>query len=131
MFTYLVLYILRVKYGLDVYGTENALLHLNEYFENVSDFPIAERTLCGFKRFHREFSEKQWAKIWSFTEGEMKERKNQTKDFFGAEKSETMTSVLHSSEIYAMKNDIDENLMAFSSFPWKEFTGDMKLKYFI
>ena len=126
MFTYIVLYILRVKYGLDVYVTENVLLHLREYFENVEDFPIAERSLCGFKRFHKEFKEKQWRNIWALTKDEMRERKHQTKDFFGDEKSETMMSVLHSPVVYGMRNDIDENIMEYSSFPWEEFTGDIK-----
>ena len=126
MFTYVVLYILRVKYGLDVYGTENNILHLSEIFENVSDIPIAERSLCGFRRFHREFSTTRWNKIWSYTEQEMEDRKNQTKDFFGQEKSVSKMSVLHSSEIYAIKNEIDENLTEYSSFPWEEFTGDMR-----
>ena len=126
MFTYIVLYILRVKYGLDVYVTENVLLHLREYFENVEDFPIAERSLCGFKRFHKEFKEKQWRNIWALTKEEMRERKHQPKDFFGDEKSETMMSVLHSPVVYGMRNDIDENMMEYSSFPWEEFTGDIK-----
>ena len=56
----------------------------------------------------------------------MKERKNQTKDFFGVEKSTSKMSILHSSEIYAMKNEIDQNLTEYSSFPWEEFTGDMR-----
>ena len=86
MFTYIQLYILRVKYGFDVYITENVLNHLRMLFDNVSGklkknictqthknitfidlnakslvltikiaFPIAERSLCGFKRFFREF----------------------------------------------------------------------------
>ena len=36
MFTYMQLYILRVKYGLDVYITENVFAHLQMLFENVS-----------------------------------------------------------------------------------------------
>jgi len=126
MFTYIVLYILRVKYGLDVYVTENVVLHLREYFENVSEFPIAERSLCGFKRFQREFSKKQWSNILSFSREEMKERKNQTKDFFGKGKSETLTSVLNSIEVYGIKNEMDDNLQTLTSFPWEDFSGDMR-----
>ena len=36
MFTYIQLYILRVKYGFDVYITENVAFHLNMLFKNVS-----------------------------------------------------------------------------------------------
>merc|ERR1711936_252815 len=38
-----------------------------------------------------------------------------------------MLSVLYSSEAYLLTNKIDENLMAYYSFPWQEFTGNMKL----
>ena len=36
MFTYIQLYILRVKYGYDVYITEKVLVHLSKLFSNVS-----------------------------------------------------------------------------------------------
>ena len=36
MFTYIQLYILRVKYGYDVYITEKVLVHLIKLFSNVS-----------------------------------------------------------------------------------------------
>ena len=57
----------------------------------------------------------------------MRERKHQPKDFFGDEKSETMMSVLHSPVVYGMRNEIDENMMEFSSFSWEEFTGNFGL----
>ena len=39
MFTYIQLYILRVKYGFDVYITENVFNHLRMLFDNVSGKP--------------------------------------------------------------------------------------------
>ena len=36
MFSYIQLYILRVKYGFDVYVTENVAFHLSLLFKNVS-----------------------------------------------------------------------------------------------
>ena len=43
------------------------------------------------------------------------------------EESQEETSILHSSGIYNMKNNINSTLIAYSSFPWEEFSGDMKI----
>lgn len=48
-------------------------------------------------------------------------------DIFSEEESKEETSILHSDGMYNMKNIINNSLTDFSSFPWQEFTGNMKI----
>ena len=114
-------------------------------FVDVTAFPLAERALCGFKRFNKEFrlafhliihvdqifeyfSSDQWNRITNYYHEEADRRKRTKKaDIFTEEESQEETSILHSSGIYNMKNNINSTLIAYSSFPWEEFSGDMKI----
>ena len=47
-------------------------------------------------------------------------------NMFSEEESQEETSILHSDGMYNLKNNINYTLRSFSSFPWEEFSGNMK-----
>ena len=63
----------------------------------------------------------------NYSTAELQKRRNTTKDFFRKEQSDSMLSVLHSEDVYAMKNLIHPNMTQFSSFPWEEFNDNMNM----
>ena len=77
------------------------------------------------------FSDDQWSRITNYYYEEADRRKRTKKakkaDIFREEESQEETSILHSGGIYNMKNNINSTLMDFSSFPWEEFSGDLKI----
>ena len=116
MFVYVILHLLRMKFGLDVYVTENVVLHLREYFEDVTDFPVAEETLCGFNKFWKEFGRSQRREIDLYARNKILERKNETSDFFQPKKEDNLISVLHSNEANRVKVKIDDSFLSLTSF---------------
>ena len=78
-----------------------------------------------------DFSSDQWSRISEFyyQEADRREKKieGEKKDIFREDKSSDKTSILHSDGVYSMKNKINSSLTDFSSFPWQEFSGDMKI----
>ena len=82
------------------------------------------RSLCIFEYFSND----QWSRITNYYHQEVDRRKRTKKaDIFTQEESQEETSILHSDGIYNMKNNINSTLIDFSSFPWEEFSGDMKI----
>ena len=124
MMTYVTGRMMRVLYGLDAYITKSTVSHLELYFENVSDVPVAEEKLCGFEKFFKEFRSKQWGRIRSTATKELEERKNETEDIFAREKSKGLVSVLHSNKLYHIEVGMDDQTRQFSSFPWQEFSRE-------
>ena len=76
------------------------------------------------------FSSQQWSRITDYYHQEADRRKSsKTKkaDIFSEEESLEETSILHSNGVYNIKNNINSTLTDFSSFPWQEFSEDMKV----
>ena len=74
------------------------------------------------------FSNEQWNRITNYYYQEADRRKRSKKaDIFTEEESQEETSILHSDGIYNMKNNINSSLTDFSSFPWEEFSDNMKV----
>ena len=76
------------------------------------------------------FSDDQWSRITNYYYEEADRRKSMKKadnNMFSEEESQEETSILHSDGMYNMKNNINYTLRSFSSFPWEEFSGNMKI----
>eukprot|EP00090_Calanus_glacialis_P013887 TRINITY_DN22518_c0_g1_i6.p1 TRINITY_DN22518_c0_g1~~TRINITY_DN22518_c0_g1_i6.p1 ORF type:complete len:197 (+),score=49.49 TRINITY_DN22518_c0_g1_i6:81-593(+) len=120
MFNYLFLHILQVRYGLEVFATQNVVQHLGQIFQHVSHFPTAETSLCGYSKFWKQLEAKMFNDFDTYAREKITERKNQTKDMFSPERNNNLISVLH------VKPDIDDELLSYSSFGWQEFPQDFK-----
>ena len=75
------------------------------------------------------FSADQWSRITNYYYEEADRRKSIKKsdNLFMEEESQEETSILHSDGMYNMKNNINSTLKSLSSFPWEEFSGNMKI----
>ena len=127
MFTFILIYMLRVKYGLDAYTTSVVKNHLAEIFENMEDYPTAETELCGFQRFYKEFWHHRQAKSKAFFEQEkqLRQKESRSVKFLEEAKEVEMISILNSGGHYFMKVDINETQRRYSSFPWETYFDDM------
>ena len=83
MFTYMMVYLLRERYNVDAYITENIGKHLAQYFQvlcvlfkndicclktqtchqGLGELPVAERQLCGVAAFLKKHQREQRAEI--------------------------------------------------------------------
>ena len=126
MLNYVVVYLLRVKYGLDVYISKEIVRKLEQFFTDVSSLPVAEIELCGYGRFYKELQSGISNKTRDYYMEEVNKRRN-TPSWGLASTSEQSEadSILNSKPYFEQKVDMNnQDLIGWSSFPWEEYDKD-------
>ena len=119
MLNYIVAFILKTVYKVNVYVPRNIIEHLEKYFDNVDQdiIPVAEQSLCGFQKFWKIYSEERRETGLKYVEEETLRRKNEH-----SKKSSNIVSVFHSNEMYKLEYEPSNTSLQQSSFPWTIFT---------
>ena len=119
MLSYIVAFVLKTVYQVNVYMPGNIIGHLEKYFDNIDRdiIPAAEESLCGFKKFWRIYSEERRETVLKYVEEETLKRNNKQ-----SRKSSNIVSVFHSSEMYKIEYEPGNKSLQHSSFPWTPFT---------
>ena len=126
MLNYVVVYFLRVKYGLDVYISREIVRKLEQFFTDVSSLPVAEKELCGYGRFYQELRSKISNKSHDYYLKEANKRRN-TPSLGVTSPSEQgeADSILNSRQYFEQRFDMNNlDLTRWSSFPWEEYSRD-------
>ena len=122
MLNYVIVYLLRVKYGLEVYISREIISKLEQFFENVSDLPIAELELCGYGRFHKELQNQIFERGVNFYLSEATRRRNTPGS---VTESTVQEGISNSKEYYDQTLDLNnKDLAQLTSFPWEEYNED-------
>ena len=124
---YVVVYLLRVKYGLDVYISRQIVSKLEEFFTDVSSLPVAETELCGYGRFYQELQSRISNKSQDYYLEEANKRRNTPSLGITSPSDQgEVNSILNSKQYYEQKVDMVNNkdLVSWSSFPWEEYNED-------
>ena len=123
MLNYVIVYLLRVKYGLEVYISREIVSKLEQFFENVSDLPVAERELCGYGRYHRELQREIIERGADFYESEVTRRRNTP----GSRSESGEEGITNSKSYYEQTLDLNnKDLAELTSFPWEGYNEDFQ-----
>ena len=126
MMNYVVVYLLRVKYGLDVYISREIISKLEQFFTNVSSLPVAETELCGYGRFYKELQARISNKSQDYYLEEANKRKNTPSVGITSPSGQSEAdSILNSKKYFEQTIDMNnKELISWSSFPWEEYNED-------
>ena len=118
MLHYIVAYVLKTVYKVDVYMPRTIVEHLEKYFDNIKRdlIPVAEEALCGFEKFWKTYSEENREKILKYVKQETLKRSSDS------EKSSNIVSIFHSNEFYNLEYEPSNRSLHQSSFHWSSFT---------
>ena len=121
MMNYVLVYLLRVKYGLQVYISREIVSKLEEFFQNVSELPVAEEELCGYERFFKELQRQMSGLTTEYLMSETNKRRN-TPGLLTQSPETEAVSIVNSRSYYEQKVDMKSKQLAnWSSFPWEDY----------
>ena len=65
MLNYIVAFILKTVYKVNVYVPRNIIEHLEKYFDNIDQdiITVAEQSLCGFQKFWKIYLEERMKRV--------------------------------------------------------------------
>ena len=119
MLNYVVAFVLKTVYKVNVFIPKNIIEHLDKYFDNIDRdiIPMAEQSLCGFEKFWKIYSQERKETVLKYVEEETLKRSNEQSG-----KSNNIVSVFHSNEMYKLEYEPSNTSLQHSSFPWTSFT---------
>ena len=79
MLNYIIAFVLKTVYKVNVYVPRNIIEHLEKYFDNIDQdiIPVAEQSLCGFQKFWKMYSEERRETVLKYVEEETLKRKKE------------------------------------------------------
>ncbi|XP_023345764.1 uncharacterized protein LOC111714792 [Eurytemora carolleeae] len=129
MFTYILAYLVREIFGLEVYIGHYTWKHLSEIFENVSEFPVAQHSICGFSGFYTRYRNDEWKNIWDVIARKKQEEEVNLKNLINLTPGEHTEEVDTSEPTRVLSQDqetpIRSELQGYTPHPWEIFSGEM------